>query len=59
VRVRAYQARITSGADLIADGGTPSGQTPVGEGMVQGPYVAETYPVSVEHDYIVVDLSSR
>ncbi len=62
VRVRAYQARIASGASLVATDEAPATTTdaaPPAEGMVPGPYVAETYPVSVEHDYIVVDLLSR
>jgi hypothetical protein len=26
-----------------------------GESLVKGPYVAETFPVSVEEDYLVID----
>jgi 3-phenylpropionate/trans-cinnamate dioxygenase ferredoxin subunit len=27
-----------------------------GERLVKGPYVAETFPVSVEEDYVVVEI---
>jgi hypothetical protein len=26
------------------------------EGLVKGPYVAETFPVSVEQQYVIVDI---
>jgi hypothetical protein len=29
------------------------------EGLVKGPYVAETYPVSVEQQYVVIQLTVR
>ena len=29
-----------------------------GETLVKGPYVAETFPVSVEEDYLVIDLTA-
>lgn len=54
LRVRSYQATVTPGAALLAQTATP----PI-EGMLPGPYVAEIYPVTVEHDYVVVDLSRR
>ena len=34
------------------DGETEPGM----EGMVKGPYVAETYPVTVEQEYVVVEI---
>jgi 3-phenylpropionate/trans-cinnamate dioxygenase ferredoxin subunit len=40
-RVKAYEVTVETGAKLI-------------EGPVPGPYVAETVPLSVEDDYIVV-----
>lgn len=49
-RVRSYEARVTPGTALIAEAQTP------GPGLVQGPYVAETYQVSVEEDYILVEI---
>jgi nitrite reductase/ring-hydroxylating ferredoxin subunit len=48
LRARAYPVEVTSGSDLA---GSP--------GKVPGPYTAETFPVSVEEDYLVVDLSGH
>ena len=33
----------------------PAGHWESGETLVKGPYVAETFPVSVEEDYLVVE----
>ncbi|MFN8633814.1 MAG: Rieske (2Fe-2S) protein [Chloroflexota bacterium] len=34
-----------------------AGETEPGmEGMLKGPYVAETFPVTIDHDYVVVDV---
>jgi nitrite reductase/ring-hydroxylating ferredoxin subunit len=49
-RVRSYEARVAPGTALIAEAEAP------GPGLVQGPYVAETYQVSVEEDYILVEI---
>ncbi|OLT09812.1 2Fe-2S ferredoxin [Pseudonocardia sp. CNS-139] len=49
VRVRAYPVSVETGAALAAEPGE----------RVPGPYTAETYPVSVEEDYLVLDLSGR
>jgi 3-phenylpropionate/trans-cinnamate dioxygenase ferredoxin subunit len=43
-RVRAYEVSVESGTELL-----PSGRAP-------GPYVAETVPISVENDYVVVEV---
>ena len=44
----------TTPADLSAHtGGQPEAEM---GGLAKGPYVAETYPVSVEHEYVVVEL---
>ena len=40
-KVRSYPVSVEPGADLAA---------------VPGPYVAETFPISVENDYVVVEL---
>jgi 3-phenylpropionate/trans-cinnamate dioxygenase ferredoxin subunit len=67
LRVRKYEVSITPGADLIPEAmaGTLPGEaataagvkTPEGlEGLEPGPYVAETYPVSVEQQYVVVEV---
>jgi len=49
-RVRSYEARVTPGTALVAEAQAP------GPGLVQGPYVAETYQVSVEEDHIPVEI---
>jgi 3-phenylpropionate/trans-cinnamate dioxygenase ferredoxin subunit len=58
MRVRTYETAIASGRDLQSN---PNGDSATGgpAGMVPGPYVAETYPVSVEKRYVVVDLARR
>jgi nitrite reductase/ring-hydroxylating ferredoxin subunit len=48
MRARSFTARVEHGETLVAAGGP--------EGKVPGPYVAEVYPVSVEHDYVVIDI---
>jgi nitrite reductase/ring-hydroxylating ferredoxin subunit len=52
LRVRSYDVRVEPGAALVAeaDPDAPS------EGRVKGPYVAETYPVAAEGEYVVVDV---
>ena len=47
-RVRNYEVDVISGAALAsADAGT----------RIPGPYVAETHPVRVEDDYVIVDVA--
>jgi nitrite reductase/ring-hydroxylating ferredoxin subunit len=43
-RVRAYDVVVASGDEVAP------------EGRVKGPYVAEVYPVSVDGEYVVVEL---
>jgi nitrite reductase/ring-hydroxylating ferredoxin subunit len=50
VRVRAYEVSVAPGAELVSEPGM--------EGFAKGPYVAETYPVSVEQRYVLVDIAS-
>lgn len=63
-RVRTYPVSVevavgeaTGGAEPIAagDGHTQDAPTP-SEGLQKGPYVAETYPVTVERQYVVVEI---
>jgi 3-phenylpropionate/trans-cinnamate dioxygenase ferredoxin subunit len=49
-RVRRYPVTVEPGTSLAA--GAPDGMS----GLEKGPYVAETYPVSVEQQYIVVEV---
>jgi nitrite reductase/ring-hydroxylating ferredoxin subunit len=46
VRVRSYEVEVAAGSDLEA------------LGFAKGPYVAETYPVSVDKSYVVVEVPS-
>ncbi len=45
-RVRAYDVSVAPGKELVEDH----------DGRVPGPYTAETFPVSVEDEYIVIDV---
>jgi hypothetical protein len=64
LRVRRYEVQVAPGADLVppaAPGTLPGeaasgGSEPGMEGLEKGPYVAETYPVSVEQHYVVVEV---
>ncbi len=49
VRVRRYPVRVEQGGALGAHEDIPPGRQP-------GPYVAETYQVSIDQDYILVTL---
>ncbi len=49
VRVRRYQVTIEGQQSTAAD---PIPQA----GLARGPYIAETYPVAVERQYIVMDV---
>ena len=48
-RVRVYDVRVESGSDMTKDSEMA--------GLEKGPYTAETYAVTVEEDYVVVELS--
>jgi 3-phenylpropionate/trans-cinnamate dioxygenase ferredoxin subunit len=53
VRVRRYEVRVEPGSALVdAEGSSEPGM----EGMQKGPYVAETFPVSVERQYVIVEV---
>ena len=49
IRVRRYDVTVEPGSTVAAS-------EPDLEGLVKGPYVAETYPVSVEQQYVVVEI---
>jgi nitrite reductase/ring-hydroxylating ferredoxin subunit len=61
LRVRSYQVSVENGAALSAGAGVEEGSvaTAPARGLVRGPYVVETYPVSVEGSYVVVDVPAR
>lgn len=48
MRVKRYDVHVEKGADIEKEG-------EIGE-FVKGPYVAETYAVTVEDEYVVVEL---
>jgi 3-phenylpropionate/trans-cinnamate dioxygenase ferredoxin subunit len=48
VRVRSYEVEITSGAEIESEGEMA--------GLAKGPFMAETYEVTVEEDYVVVEI---
>jgi 3-phenylpropionate/trans-cinnamate dioxygenase ferredoxin subunit len=48
-RVRAYEVSVEHGSELVDDEAEPAGLAP-------GPYVAETFPISVDGDYVVIEL---
>lgn len=50
LRVRAYSVSVEPGSALLAD---PEAPAPA---SVKGPYVAETYPVAIDGEYLVVDV---
>lgn len=47
-RVKAYAVDVRSGRELLGE--------PPAPGLVPGPYEAETYPVRVQEDYVVVEV---
>ena len=49
-RVRSYDVTIEAGRQIDQDSNPPA------PGLEKGPYVAETYPVSVERQYVVVSV---
>ena len=46
----------TTPAEVAATTGDAGESEPGMEGLLKGPYVAETYPVTVEHEYVVVEI---
>jgi nitrite reductase/ring-hydroxylating ferredoxin subunit len=52
LRVRSYEVSVAPGSALADDVAAPA------PGLEKGPYVAETYPVSVEQQYIVIEVGT-
>ena len=58
LRVRSYEVNVEPGAELAEESvGTAEAVSPTGV-RVKGPYVAETYPVSVENRYVLVEIDA-
>jgi nitrite reductase/ring-hydroxylating ferredoxin subunit len=66
-RVRRYEVTVEAGGESGRAPSSPGASSPGAEeegpeaedeGLEKGPYVAETYPVSVERQYVVVELDS-
>ncbi|MBI3967873.1 MAG: Rieske 2Fe-2S domain-containing protein [Chloroflexi bacterium] len=49
LRVRSYEVRVEPGAALVAEPAAPVGK-------VKGPYTAETFPVSLDGRYVVLEV---
>jgi 3-phenylpropionate/trans-cinnamate dioxygenase ferredoxin subunit len=61
LRVRTYDVHVESGSELVEDTasdhvGDPS--APVA-GRVKGPYVAQTFPVTTDGEYVVVEIDEE
>jgi 3-phenylpropionate/trans-cinnamate dioxygenase ferredoxin subunit len=60
LRARTYDVRVESGSTLVSD----SADEAVGDrstsiaGRVKGPYLAETFPVTTNGEYIVIEVPS-
>jgi len=52
LRVRRYDVSVESGATLVAEEEGPA------PGKVRGPYQAETYPVAIDGQYLVVEINA-
>ncbi len=52
-RVRRYEVSVEAGSAPVME--EPAAAE---DGLEKGPYVAETYPVSIERQYVVVELDS-
>lgn len=68
VRVRKYDVSVESGETLVAAVVDDPADTPeepeqpdptIPPGLVKGPYKAETFPVLIQQQYVVVDVSGR
>jgi 3-phenylpropionate/trans-cinnamate dioxygenase ferredoxin subunit len=63
LRVRAYGVEVEPGSTIAADAGDVAAAipppAPPAPGMVRGRYVAQTYPVTTDGEYVVVDTGSR
>ncbi|HEX5415606.1 MAG TPA: Rieske (2Fe-2S) protein [Chloroflexota bacterium] len=57
LRVRTYDVHVEPGTDLVAESaGLEEDPTAPVTGRVKGPFVAETFPVSTEGQYVVVEV---
>ena len=60
LRVRTYEVRVETGSQLLGEADELIGDSVAANAdRVKGPYVAETYPVSQDGDYVVVEIGVR
>ena len=55
VRTRSYPVKVEAGAAIYGSEDCVSEETPTGH-LIEGPYTAETYPVSLKRQYVVVEV---
>ena len=55
VRTRSYPVKVEAGAAIHESEDCVSEEAPTGH-LIEGPYTAETYPVSLEQQYVVVEV---
>lgn len=57
LRVRTYEVHVEPGAELAGESAEAAEKTDApAPGRVKGPFVAETFPVSTEGQYVVVEV---
>jgi 3-phenylpropionate/trans-cinnamate dioxygenase ferredoxin subunit len=56
LRVRTYGVQVEPGGAVPLGAGDLPAAAPPAPGMVRGPYLAQTYPVTTDGQYVVVDL---
>lgn len=57
-RVRAYPVSVVAGAELVQDSPAQEAlaEDPPAPGLQRGPYTAEMYPISIDGEYLVIDI---
>lgn len=59
LRARTYDVRVESGAQLVAESAdeAPDDDAEASGVRVKGPYIAETFPVTTDGEYVVIEVS--
>lgn len=58
LRVKRYEVGIESAAEIESAGATGDEAAAPRPGLVRGPYQAETYPVTVDSRYLVIEIET-